>query len=148
MKVILIKAVPKVGKPEEVVEVNEGYARNALFPRKLAVPATPAALAALQQKQQGRAAQKAEQRQLLDAAIASLNGSSLVYAVVANEQGSLFSKIDAHAISQFLLAEHRVSIDAAHIEIPDGIIKKTGTYDIVVRDGSYKSTVSITIQKK
>jgi large subunit ribosomal protein L9 len=148
MKVILIKAVPKVGKSEEVVEVNEGYARNALFPGKLAIPATPAAIAALKQKQQGRAAQKAEQRQLLDTAITSLGGASLVYTVAANEQGSLFSKIDAHVISQFLSSEHRVSIDADHIKIPDGIIKKTGTYEIVVHDGTYRSTVSIMIQKK
>jgi large subunit ribosomal protein L9 len=145
MKVILLKGVPKLGKPEDVIEVNEGYARNALFPQKLAVPATPGALAILKQKQEGRAAQKAEQRGLLDAAIKSLQGSALVYSIPANEQGNLFSKLDAKDISKFLFDQHRVSIDAKCISIPGGFIKKTGEYEITIEDGSYRSTVSVTV---
>src|SRR4051812_15322751 len=114
MKVILLKGVPKVGKPEEIVEVSDGYAQNALFPRRLAVPATQHAVDALKQRQLGRVAQKAEQHALLDQAMKSIGGANILYTAPANEKGSLFSKIDAADVSKFLLDEHRISIDATH----------------------------------
>jgi len=148
MKVILLKAVPKVGKPEEVVEVNEGFARNALFPRKLAIPATASALAELTRKQSGRAADKAVRKVLLDKAIVEAEGKSLVFFAPANEQGSLFSKIHPKDIAQFLLNEHRLDIDHACIYIPDEVIKKTGSYDIQIKDGGYSANLAIEIRKK
>ncbi len=124
MKVILLKAVPKIGKKEDVVEVSEGYARNALFPKKFAIPATPDALAALSRAQSGRAADKAMHQTLLDKAIEEVKEKSLVYAAAANEQGNLFAKIDARLIAAYLLEAHRLSIDEKCIFIPGGAIKK------------------------
>ncbi|MBQ2120245.1 MAG: 50S ribosomal protein L9, partial [Peptococcaceae bacterium] len=64
MKVILLQDVPKVGKKDQVLEAKEGYARNYLFPKKLAVEATPANMKELQRQEKIRAdkaaAQKAE----------------------------------------------------------------------------------------
>jgi large subunit ribosomal protein L9 len=148
MKVILLKGVPKLGKPDDVVEVNDGYAQNALFPRKLAIPATASALANLKTKQDGRAAQKAEQRSLLDAAIKSINDQTIAYTAPANEKGSLFSKIDAADIAKFLKDEHRISIDPKCITIPEGHIKTVGTHTIAIQDGGYAATVTIEIAKK
>ena len=148
MKVILLKAVPKVGKPEDIVEVNEGFARNSLFPKKLAIPATPTAVEALTRKQSGRAADKAVRRTLLDKAIEQAGGKSIVYTVPANEQGNLFSKIDARVIADYLMDNHRLNIDPKCIFIPDIFIKKVGTYTVAIKDGSYETTFSIDIQKK
>ena len=50
MKVILLQDVPKVGKKDQVIEAKEGYARNFLFPKKLAVEATPANMKELQRQ--------------------------------------------------------------------------------------------------
>ncbi len=148
MRVILLKPVAKVGKPEDVVEVSEGFARNSLFPRKLAIPATPAHLQSLERKQSGRATEKAVRRTLLDSAIQSTSGKSFVMEVSANEQGSLFSKIHATDIAKYLLDVHRLDLDPACIVLPEKSIKKLGTYDLELVDGTYKATISIEVIKK
>ncbi|MCC6199065.1 50S ribosomal protein L9 [Candidatus Nomurabacteria bacterium] len=148
MKVILLQAIPKVGKKEDVVEVNEGYARNALFPRRLAIPATETALAELIKKQSSRAADKAVRRSLLDSAINELNEQTLALEVPANEKGTLFSKIDALTIADFLIGTHRLSIDPSCIHLPEGGIKTTGEYHILIKDGSYESSIILQVKKK
>jgi large subunit ribosomal protein L9 len=60
MKVILLQDVPKVGKKDQVIEAKEGYARNFLFPKKLAVEATPANMKELQRQEKIRADNAAE----------------------------------------------------------------------------------------
>ncbi len=148
MKVILLKAVPKVGKPEDVVEVNEGFARNALFPKNLAIQATPATLDALKKKQAARAANKAVRQVLLDKAIEEIAGKSVVYTVPANDQGNLFSKIDAKDIASYLMTTHRLSIAPECIYIPNGAIKKIGNYVITIKDGSYETTLALGVTKQ
>ena len=141
MKVLLLKSVPKVGKKDEVVEVAEGYAQHALFPKKLAIPATTAAVAKRDQRHQHEQVTKEIRHKLLDAAILELNAMQLVMKVKANEQGSLFSKIRASDIVAFLSKVHRIAIDEAHIVIPE--IKKLGTYTIGLQDEGYQSRFTI-----
>lgn len=148
MKVILLKAVPKVGKPEEIVEVSEGFARNSLFPQKLAIPATDAAVLALSNKQSARATEKVVRHTLMDRAIVEATGKSLVYFVPANEKGNLFSKIDNKTIAEFLMNEHRLDIDPACIHIEGGSIKKIGEHSIAIVDGSYRATVILEVKRK
>ncbi|HVY35890.1 MAG TPA: 50S ribosomal protein L9 [Candidatus Paceibacterota bacterium] len=148
MKVILLKAVQKVGKPEDVVDVSDGYARNVLLRHNLAIPATPDALLKLRQKQSAREADKAARRELLDSAITTIAGQSIVYTVPANEQGNLFSKISAKDIATFLFKQHRIDIDATHILLPDEHIKKLGTYEITVADGEYRGTFTVVVEKE
>ena len=144
MKVILLKSVPKLGKTDDVVDVGDGYARNALFPNKLAVPATASALEALRSRQHNKATQKEIQHNLLDRAIASLEGKALVYKAKANDKGNLFSKIDVEDISDELLKQYRIAIDAKHMSI-DMPIKHTGTYTVTVADGSYKTSFALEV---
>ena len=60
MKVILLQDVPKVGKKDQVIEAKEGYARNFLFPKKLAIEATPANMKELQRQEKIRADKAAQ----------------------------------------------------------------------------------------
>lgn len=145
MKVILIKAVPKLGKANDIIDVPDGYAANALFPKRLAIPATPAALATLAQKQQNAAAFKQLQHDLLDKAIQSLEGQTLVYVTKANEQGSLFSKIDETDVVRELLSKHRISIDEKSVSIREGAIKHTGSYTVDISDGTFKSSITLRV---
>ena len=145
MKVILLKGVPKVGKPDDIVEVNEGYARNALFPRKLAIPATEKAIADLAKKKESRIAEQKMQRTLLDKAIETIQNAQMTYQAPANEKGVLFSKVTSKDIARYLLTKHRVSIDPRCITIPDGAIKHIGEYDLKIQDGSYSATLRIEV---
>ena len=148
MKVILLKAVQKLGKVDDIVEVPDGHAANALFPKKLAVQATPALIDAVKKKHLNRETRVQIQHDLLDRAISQLEGASLTYTARANEKGSLFSKIDTEDISKALLAELRISIDAKHLTIREGAIKHTGIYTVDVADGSYKTELSVHVVGK
>ena len=145
MKVILLKSVPKLGKANDILEVPDGYAANALFPKKLAIPATETAIIKVKQKEQNKVAQKEIQHNLLDRAIASLEGKSLVIKAKTNEKGSLFQKIDAKDVAKALLENHRITVDPKVIHIPDGAIKHTGTYLVQFVDGEYKVGLSVEI---
>jgi large subunit ribosomal protein L9 len=147
MKVILLKNVPKVGKKDEIVEVNQGYATNALFPQKLAMLATPEAISSLKKRQQNTIAQKEIKKNLLDRAIQDLNGENITIAVQANEQGNLFSKIDAKDIAS-AFAKKDIPLDPKMIIVPGEVIKKVGEYDIQIKDGEYSAVVKVTIKGK
>ena len=147
MKVILLKSVPKLGKTNDVVEVSEGYARNALFAKKLAVPATDQAVAEVKRKAQNKVAEKNIQHDLLERAIENLDGRQLVYKVKANEKGSLFSKVNETDISKALLDQQRISIDPSLLKITDGQIKQIGEYEVTISDEGYTSSFTISVQQ-
>lgn len=146
MKVILLKSVPKVGKKDEVVTVPDGYAQNALLPKKLAIIATDQAIAKLQQTQQNKITEKKIQHELLDKGIESLVGKTLLYKTRKNEKGHLFSKVTEQDISKALMDQHRISIDAKLMTIKTGSIKQTGVYTVDVKDGEYKAEFTISVE--
>lgn len=147
MKVILLKSVPKVGNRDQIVEVSEGYATNALFPRKLAVPATQAAIDSLTKKKQNAVAEKEIRKNLLERAVEEANGQHIELKVEANPEGGLYQKLDQKEIAKFLEA-NRISIDPSCVILPDGPIKKLGQYEITIKEGEYKASVSISIARK
>jgi large subunit ribosomal protein L9 len=146
MKVILLKSVPKLGKKDEVITVPDGYAQNALLPKKLAIIATDQAVAALKRTQENKITEKKIQHELLDKAIESLAGQTLVYHTKKNEKGSLFSKVTEVDISKALLDQHRISIDAKLMTIKEGHIKQIGTYTVDITDGDYKSEFAVSVE--
>jgi large subunit ribosomal protein L9 len=128
MKVILLKSVPKVGKSGDIVEVSDGYAANALFPNKSAIPANAKNLEALHRKIQSGIDTKALQHGLLEQAVATLPNMTLVIAVRANEKGHLFSKIDEEIIVEEL-SKNRISISTKNIILKENI-KQIGDYQV------------------
>ena len=145
MKVLLLKSVPKVGKYDEVVEVAEGYASHALFPKRLAVAASASALAARDRRHQNTRAEKEVRHSLLTIAIRELESNQLIISVKANEQGSLFSKITTADITTELMNQKRIAIDPGLLTITDGGIKKLGTYAVGISDQDYRATFTITL---
>lgn len=145
MKVILLKSVPKVGVKDTIIDVAGGYAENALFPRKLAIPATDVAIAALNRRKQNIITEKNIQHDLLDKAIVAANDLAFSIPVRANKEGVLFSKIHARDITDYLMQIHRINIDSKLLTIPDGAIKHVGTYPINVIDREYTAVLNVTI---
>ncbi len=146
MEVILLKSVAKVGRKDEIVSVADGYAQHALFPKKLAIPATAQAIATLKKRLSGIVAERDMQHALLDKAIAAIDAHALVYNTKATAQGGLFSKIDTKDIAEFIMKTHRISLDPKQMRIVEGMIKHVGVYTIEVTDGEYKARFSLTVQ--
>ena len=93
MKVILLQDVPKVGKKDQVIEAKEGYARNFLFPKKLAVEATPANMKELQRQEKIRADKAAELKAEAVALGEKLKEMTVTLQVKCGAGGKLFGAV-------------------------------------------------------
>ncbi len=145
MKVILLKSVPKVGQKGDVVSVSDGYAANALFPNKAAIPANEKNLLALKKQKDSARDSKALEHALLEKSIEALPDEGLTLFVQANEKGHLFSKITEDSIVS-ALAKYRISIGSKNIII-ENQIKELGTYTVTIKEGEYKKNVKLVVQK-
>lgn len=144
MKVILLRSIDKVGKKDEVVTVSDGYAHNALFPKKYAIPATAQALEQLKRRQAGVVAEQALQHQLLEKAFREVENHPIEIKARASGNGSLFAKITAKEIAAGLLKSHRLSIDPKIVVLPEPI-KHTGTYQVPVVFDSFKGMLTVAV---
>ena len=131
MKVILISDVKGLGKVDDVVEVNDGYARNLLFKKNLALEATPVNMNAIKLKK-GSQAEKAR-RELLEA---RENGTKLAeqritLAMKAGEGGRLYGAVTAMDIAA-VLEKQGYKIDKKHILIKNPI-KAVGTFEVSLK---------------
>ena len=131
MKVILLKDVKKIGRKFDEKEVADGYARNLLIPKGLAVPAgTASAKQILAQKNQV-GTKRAKEDQVLRDNIAQLAGTTLTYTARANEQGHLFEKLTSEKLSAYIKKERGLTIDASRFDMEP--IKESGTHEISVK---------------
>ena len=131
MKVVLLKDVKNVGKRDDILTVSDGYARNFLFPQKLAAEATPGALKEIQRK---RAAQDAREAELLAEAknkAAALKDKVITLAVKCGEKGRLYGSVTSAEVAEALERQHGVQVDKRKIDIGDPI-RETGMRTISV----------------
>src|SRR5687767_3567290 len=131
MKVILSKDVPGTGKAGEVKDVADGYARNYLIPRKLAIPATNNALQNVEAKkasEQKTAAEEAAARALAD----RLTSAPVVLTAKVGDQGRLYGSITSGDIAEQLSAHLGQQIDKRRIELDDPI-RQLGTHEVTIR---------------
>jgi large subunit ribosomal protein L9 len=131
MKVILLDDVAKVGRRGEVRDVSDGYARNFLIPKKLALTATPGNLKGLDhiKKQQDDKAGRIKS----DADSLRERIEALVYEVrrQASEEGKLFGSVTAQDLVDFL-AEHSIKLERRRIHL-DEPIKTLGESTVPIR---------------
>ena len=119
MKVILLKDIKGTGKKDQIIEASDGYARNFLFPRKLAVEAT--ALNARENAKQAELHREQVQREEAEALARSLKGKVIQVEAKAGEGGRLYGSITSQEIADALKAQHGVSLDKRKIELGDPI---------------------------
>lgn len=132
MKLILQQEVKNLGKKGDVIEASEGYARNFLLPKKLAIPATAGNVNAAQQ-QKDNDARKA--KRLLDEArlyAAQFAKLKVTVAVKTGEGGRLFGSVTSKDIADALKDQHGVDLDKRKIELKDAI-KALGAYPVTVK---------------
>lgn len=132
MKVILQRDIPKVGKGGDIVAVADGYARNYLFPRQYAVPATGGALKEHAARAAHEKARAEKARAEADAGAARLESGSLSLTGKVGSGTKLYGSITAQDVSDAIQRQLGVSIDKRRIGLADPI-KSLGVYTVPVR---------------
>jgi large subunit ribosomal protein L9 len=126
MKVLLCEDVKSVGWLGDIVEVNDGYARNYLLPQGIAKIATDANIKAIAVEKEKRAETKIQQQKRLEAAAEKVEGAEAVIAAKANEQGHLFGSVGPKEIADNLRAQGYEVADEI-VQLAENI-KQVGTH--------------------
>lgn len=132
MKVILTKSVADLGDKGDVVDVADGYARNYLVPKKLAVKASDGAL---KQADSMRVAREESARRALEEAQQlgeSLTGTRVVVAARAGDSGNLFGSIGASDVAEAIVKFTGIDIDRRIVDITEPI-KEIGLHEVMLK---------------
>ena len=140
MKVILQQDVRGKGKKGQMVEVAEGYARNYLLPRKLALPATPDAINTMNQQEKARKALEKRQKEEAEQTVEKLKNSMVRVTARAGSSGKLFGAVTAQEISDALREQFDIDIPRQKLILTEPI-KSFGNYEVRVKLGHEVSGV-------
>ncbi len=121
MKVILLKDVKGQGKRDDIITVSDGYARNFLFPQKLAMEATGGATREVQRKRAAEEAREAERRAAALQKAEQLKNKVIELQVKCGETGRLYGAVTTAEIAEQLEAQHGVTVDKKKIELAEPI---------------------------
>lgn len=132
MKVILNQDVKGQGKKGQLVEVSDGYARNFLFPRNLAKPATKDNINVMKGKQESL--EYHQQKELDEAKVTAekIDNLKVTLKAKAGDNGKLFGSVTSKDVSEALTMQHHIKIDKKKFVMPDGI-KTLGTTVVDVK---------------
>ena len=134
MKVILQADVKGQGKKGQMVEVSDGYARNFLLPKKLAVLASADSVNTMKRQAAAKAAQQAEEKRQAQEIAKTLEACVVKITAKAGQGGRLFGSVTSQEISDGLKAQHNIDIPKNKI-VQDEPIKSFGSYQIKVKLG-------------
>ena len=146
MKVIFLQDVARVGKRHDIKEINDGYAMNFLFPRKLAELATPSAIAELEKRKKNIEIEREVQEELLLKNLEEIKGKVVHLKAKADEKGHLFSKIHNKDIVDEMKREHHADINEEFIVL-EKPIKEIGEHDIPIVIKGKKSSFTLIIEQ-
>ena len=132
MKVILKQDIKGVGKKDQVINSSDGYARNYLFPRGLAVPADTGNMNNLKAKQESQAYRKEEDYKHSLKVAEQLKSTTLKFTVKAGANGKLFGGVTAKEISEKLKTDFNIDVDKKKILL-DETIKTAGVTNVELK---------------
>ena len=130
MKVILLKDVKGTGKRDQVLEVSDGYARNFLLPRKLAVEASANAINTIQN---AKAAEEQQRQAMLELA-KEMKDKEVRVTAKAGANGRLFGSVTGEAIAEAIKQQLGYEVDKRKIELSEQI-KQAGRFEMTLRLG-------------
>ena len=134
MKVILQQDVRGQGKKGQMIEVAEGYARNFLLPRKLAVPATADAMNTMRLQEKAKRAEEARQKAEAQALAEKLKGVVVKLTAKAGANGKLFGAVTSKEVSEALQNQHGIELAKQKIVMEEPI-KSYGSYELKAKLG-------------
>lgn len=132
MKVILLEDIKGVGKKDEVINASDGYARNFLFPKKLAVPADNGNMSRLNAKKASEAHKKELEIKAAKELATKLDKIELLIKVKAGENGKIFGGVTNKEISEELKKQHNLEIDKKKIILKENI-KNLGRFNVDIK---------------
>ncbi|KYH33918.1 50S ribosomal protein L9 [Neomoorella mulderi] len=132
MKVILTADVPKLGNRGAVVEVAEGYARNYLLPRGLAVEATAGRMKELNREKKRQEEKKSQELEQARRQAGQLNGALVQVTTRAGDKGKLFGSVTNKEIAQAIKNTFHLDIDRRKIDLKEPI-KALGNYEVTLK---------------
>lgn len=143
MKVIFSVDVKGQGKKGEMKEVSDGYARNYLLPRKLAMEANADNLNAYKLKEKAKAAQIAKEKAAAQETASKLSGIQVKIAAKAGSAGKLFGSVTSREISEALREQFGIEIEKQKI-VQAEPIKSFGTFEVKCKLG-YEITGTVSV---
>jgi large subunit ribosomal protein L9 len=132
MKVILKQDVKGLGKKEQMVEASDGYARNFLFPKGLAVEATAANVNVMKTKKEAEAHKKEREIAQAKDLAKKIKDITITLKVKAGDNGKLFGSITSKDVAEAMKTQQKLEIDKKKLVMPDAI-KSIGTFDVEVK---------------
>ena len=134
MKVILQQDVKGQGKKGQMIEVSEGYGRNFLLPRKLAIPATTDAINTMNLKEKAKKAEEARMKAEAQEIAEKLKECTVNLTAKAGNGGRLFGAVTTKEISDGLMKQHNINIPKQKLVLDDPI-KAFGGYQVKAKLG-------------
>jgi len=131
MKVILLQDIKSVGKKGEIINASDGYARNYLFPKKLAQEATPENLHVHNQKIENERKKKLNEVEEAQKQANDLKGKEIKIQTKSGESGRLFGSITSKDIAEALNTQYSLNIDKK--KIVSDPIRQLGTFDVEIK---------------
>ncbi|MCF8572022.1 50S ribosomal protein L9 [Gordonia sp. HY002] len=134
MKLILTAAVENLGEAGDLVEVRDGYGRNFLLPRNLAIPATRGAekqVEGIRRAQEARSVRDLDHANEIKQALEGLESVALT--VKTHDSGKLFGSVSAGDVAGAIRTAGGPAVDKRNVSLPKGHIKAVGSYPVVVK---------------
>lgn len=132
MKVILLDNIKGVGKKDEVINASDGYARNFLFPKKLAVEANAENMSKLKNKQDSAKHKKDVEKEKAEEIAKKLKDITLTIKVKSGENGRIFGGVTSKEISENLKQQYKIEIDKKKIVLNEAI-KNIGVFNVSIK---------------
>ena len=132
MKVILLEDVKSLGKKGDIVNVSDGYARNAILPKKLGIEATSKNLNDLKLQNQHADKVAAENLENAKELAKTVEQQKVIVKIKAGEGGKIFGSVSTKEIAQATKEQTGLELDKKKMHLPDGI-KALGTYEVPVK---------------
>lgn len=132
MKVILTQDIKGVGKKDQIINANDGYARNYLFPKNLAIPADKGNMTNLQSKKSSEEHRKQLEKEAAIAISKKIEGIMLKIQVKTGENGKIFGSVTSKEIAENLEKQYKIKIDKKKILLEEAI-KELGIFNIDIK---------------
>ena len=146
MKVLLLADVKGQGKKDQIVEVSDGYARNFLFPKKLAVAADAKVMSETKSKEEAKQFRLKEEKAAAIALAEKIATLTVKITASSGADGRLYGSVTTKDIAEALKAQHKIDLDKRKLVLAENI-KAYGTYNVeakVYPEVSAKLKVTVT----